>query len=59
MVLPMETPAEYFQRTEASQWQALKMLGHSHARVEELKEIHEREMQAKRSWRSTPTRPDR
>jgi hypothetical protein len=38
----METPAEYFDRTKASQWQALKMLGHSHARCEELRKIHER-----------------
>jgi hypothetical protein len=38
----METPAEYFTRIKAAQWQALKMLGHSASRIEELKRLNER-----------------
>jgi hypothetical protein len=48
----MESPAEYVERTKASQWQALKILGHSISRVEELRQIHE----TRSSRRSEPAR---
>jgi hypothetical protein len=54
----METPAEYFNRTKASQWQALKMLGHPPARCEELRKIHERDQEAQ-ARRTPPKSEDR
>lgn len=55
----VETPAEFFNRTKASQWQALKMLGHSPSRVEELRKLNQRSEDAQDARSSTTNRRNR
>lgn len=50
----MVTPAEYFTKTKASQWQALKKLGHSPSRVDALKKIKQNAAEAQGSQTPTP-----